>query len=148
MGGGEFVAGLRGCCAPVGRAGPGVPASVSGLGWGYGCCQRLEGAGGGARCLLAAEEPRYTGRAGPGRASWERRGNAGCALPAAVDIQPACLGLYCGRTVLSVNGSMETYGECGVSAARPGLCVGWGLAPVPPRPGWHRQRGSERSGSR
>ncbi|KAF1583142.1 UNVERIFIED_CONTAM: JNK1/MAPK8-associated membrane protein, partial [Eudyptes pachyrhynchus] len=44
----------------------------------------------------------------------ERRGNAGCALPAAVDIQPACLGLYCGRTVLSVNGSVETYGDCGV----------------------------------
>ncbi|XP_015487702.1 JNK1/MAPK8-associated membrane protein isoform X1 [Parus major] len=33
---------------------------------------------------------------------------------AAVDIQPACLGLYCGRTVLSVNGSVETYGDCGV----------------------------------
>ncbi|XP_062350886.1 JNK1/MAPK8-associated membrane protein isoform X1 [Cinclus cinclus] len=33
---------------------------------------------------------------------------------AAVEIQPACLGLYCGRTVLSVNGSVETYGDCGV----------------------------------
>uniref|UniRef100_A0A8C5U6J4 JNK1/MAPK8 associated membrane protein n=1 Tax=Malurus cyaneus samueli TaxID=2593467 RepID=A0A8C5U6J4_9PASS len=31
-----------------------------------------------------------------------------------VDIQPACLGLYCGRTVLSVNGSVETYGDFGV----------------------------------
>lgn len=67
-------------------------------------------------------------RGGPGRASWERGGNAGCALPAAVDIQPACLGLYCGRTVLSVNGSVETYGECGVSAARPGVGAGPGSA--------------------
>lgn len=54
--------------------------------------------------------------AGPG--GLERRGDASCPLPAAVDIQPACLGLYCGRTVLSVNGSLETYGDCGVSAAR------------------------------
>ncbi|KFO78740.1 JNK1/MAPK8-associated membrane protein, partial [Cuculus canorus] len=33
---------------------------------------------------------------------------------AAMAIQPACLGLYCGRTVLLVNGSVETYGDCGV----------------------------------
>uniref|UniRef100_A0A8B9SN61 JNK1/MAPK8 associated membrane protein n=1 Tax=Anas platyrhynchos TaxID=8839 RepID=A0A8B9SN61_ANAPL len=32
----------------------------------------------------------------------------------AVAIHPACLGLYCGRTVLAVNGSVETYGDCGV----------------------------------
>ncbi|NWQ75538.1 JKAMP protein, partial [Columbina picui] len=34
--------------------------------------------------------------------------------PAAVEVQPACLGLYCGRIVLAVNGSAETYGDCGV----------------------------------
>lgn len=45
-------------------------------------------------------------------------GNAARAVLAVVDIQPACLGLYCGRTVLSVNGSVETYGDCGVSAKR------------------------------
>ncbi|XP_012511478.1 PREDICTED: JNK1/MAPK8-associated membrane protein [Propithecus coquereli] len=32
----------------------------------------------------------------------------------AVDIQPACLGLYCGKTLLFKNGSTEIYGECGV----------------------------------
>uniref|UniRef100_A0A8C0H8A1 JNK1/MAPK8 associated membrane protein n=1 Tax=Chelonoidis abingdonii TaxID=106734 RepID=A0A8C0H8A1_CHEAB len=32
----------------------------------------------------------------------------------AVDIQPACLGLYCGRTVQYINASTEIYGECGV----------------------------------
>ncbi|XP_016053690.1 PREDICTED: JNK1/MAPK8-associated membrane protein isoform X3 [Miniopterus natalensis] len=32
----------------------------------------------------------------------------------AVDIQPACLGLYCGKTLLFKNGSTELYGECGV----------------------------------
>ncbi|XP_028714131.1 JNK1/MAPK8-associated membrane protein isoform X3 [Peromyscus leucopus] len=32
----------------------------------------------------------------------------------AVDIQPACLGLYCGKTLLFKNGSSEIYGECGV----------------------------------
>ncbi|XP_072694876.1 JNK1/MAPK8-associated membrane protein isoform X1 [Canis lupus baileyi] len=31
-----------------------------------------------------------------------------------VDIQPACLGLYCGKTLLFKNGSTEIYGECGV----------------------------------
>ncbi|XP_054546757.1 JNK1/MAPK8-associated membrane protein-like isoform X4 [Talpa occidentalis] len=31
-----------------------------------------------------------------------------------VDIQPACLGLYCGKTLLSKNGSTEIYGKCGV----------------------------------
>ncbi|XP_028644975.1 JNK1/MAPK8-associated membrane protein isoform X1 [Grammomys surdaster] len=34
--------------------------------------------------------------------------------PMAVDIQPACLGLYCGKTLLFKNGSSEVYGECGV----------------------------------
>uniref|UniRef100_A0A5F9DKS4 JNK1/MAPK8 associated membrane protein n=1 Tax=Oryctolagus cuniculus TaxID=9986 RepID=A0A5F9DKS4_RABIT len=32
----------------------------------------------------------------------------------AVDIQPACLGLYCRKTLLFKNGSTEIYGECGV----------------------------------
>lgn len=32
-----------------------------------------------------------------------------------VDIQPGCLGLYCGRTVIIINGS-EALGNCGVSA--------------------------------
>ncbi|XP_034624483.1 JNK1/MAPK8-associated membrane protein isoform X3 [Trachemys scripta elegans] len=31
-----------------------------------------------------------------------------------VDIQPACLGLYCGRTVQYINASTEIYGDCGV----------------------------------
>uniref|UniRef100_A0A8V0Z0Y3 JNK1/MAPK8-associated membrane protein n=1 Tax=Gallus gallus TaxID=9031 RepID=A0A8V0Z0Y3_CHICK len=35
-------------------------------------------------------------------------------IRSAVDIQPACLGLYCGRVVLAVNGSVEVYGDCGV----------------------------------
>lgn len=78
---------------------------------------------GGARCLSAA------GGAGLGRP--ERRGNPGCALPAGVDIQTACLGLYCGRTVLSVNGSVETYGDCGVSAARASFGLGRGEGPAP-----------------
>lgn len=58
------------------------------------------------------------GWSGPGLAFGASPGNAARALPAAVEIQPACLGLYCGRTVLSVNGSVETYGDCGVSAAQ------------------------------
>lgn len=81
------------------------------------------GCGGAAVC--------EAGRAGPERIGSERRGNAGCTLPAAVDIQPACLGLYCGRIVLSVNGSVETYGDCGVSAARARLGLGRGMAPFP-----------------
>lgn len=57
-----------------------------------------------------------SGWSGPNLAFGASAANAARALPAAVDIQPACLGLYCGRTVLSVNGSVETYGDCGVSA--------------------------------
>lgn len=35
-------------------------------------------------------------------------------MVSAVDIQPACLGLYCGRTLLFKNGTNSVYGECGV----------------------------------
>uniref|UniRef100_A0A9L0J590 JNK1/MAPK8 associated membrane protein n=1 Tax=Equus asinus TaxID=9793 RepID=A0A9L0J590_EQUAS len=43
-----------------------------------------------------------------GRALWTRQSLD------SVDIQPACLGLYCGKTLLFKNGSTEIYGECGV----------------------------------
>lgn len=94
----------RGCWVTAmfraGRTGrDGAPGRGWGCGWGpgwdWGCCQRWSG---------------------PGLAFGASPGNAARALSAAVDIQPACLGLYCGRTVLSVNGSVETYGDCGVSA--------------------------------
>lgn len=52
------------------------------------------------------------------------------ALPAAVAIHPACLGLYCGRTVLAVNGSLETYGDCGVGAGAPSS-LPWVLSAAP-----------------
>lgn len=74
----------------------------------------------------------FSGWSGPGLAVDASPGNAARALPAAVDIQPACLGLYCGRTVLSVNGSVETYGDCGVST-RLGPVRGGSGRPSPAR---------------
>lgn len=121
----------------AGGSGPGGTRVGAGMGNRKG---RLSAAGAGrgaARCLSAAGGAAVCeagGRRG-GQIVSERRGNAGCALPAAVDIQPACLGLYCGRTVLSVNGSVETYGDCGVSAAPEGLGLGRGDGPAPSRAG-------------
>ena len=122
----------------AGGTGPGGTGLRLGIetGWEWGWGGVVSGWSG-PGVAFGASRPRGSrgvrGRAG--RIRSEHRGNAGCALPAAVDIQPACLGLYCGRTVLSVNGSVETYGDCGVSAVRAGLGLGRGDVPTPSRAG-------------